>query len=345
MKKMISSHKFITLIFLIFGTFAISSCSKEAVESPATTPQATARLSSAGNVSYTSYNSWPQSTLCGTPTVATFYAGQNTNVGSVTISNSKDSVFVTYTTSGGWVMGNVHLYVGALANVPLNGGGNPVIGNFPYTTNLNSMGNLVTFAFPESAFSSCFIVAAHADVYKVVNGAVVQTETAWGGGTRFTQRGSWATYSNYCKQSCPACVYSTSSFDIFAGQTTDVGDLKVTNDQTNLYVTFTTVGDWFVGHTHLYVGTLAGLPINNANTPIPGQFPYSTAHTPYVQSYTYTIPLTGLPSCLIIAAHSEAHRVVNGTTVQSETAWSYGTQFPNTNRWGWYSSYCIQVCN
>ena len=208
--------------------------------------------------------------------------------------------------------------------------------------------NSTTYVFDLADFSNCFIVAAHAEVLLIgTNGDTLQTETGWADGTQINSSGSWATYFNYCKQTCTTapCTYTTQYDSIFGGQTYYVGNLETTNDADSLYVTFTTSGDWFLGHTHLYVGTLAGLPTNSANTPIPGQFTHNDAHSPYITSYTYAIALNSLPSCYIIAAHSEAHKVVNGVTVQSETAWSSGTPFPNTNRWGWYSSYCTQSCN
>jgi hypothetical protein len=299
-------------------------------------------------ISYSNYDGVNSVTACGTALVADFYAGQNILVGTVTIENTSDSLYVTYQTTGNWKMGYTHLYVGDMSGLPTNNSGNPQIGHFPFSMMHNPMVNATTYAFDLDDFNNCFIVAAHAEVLLMgTNGDTLQTETGWADGDPINNGGSWATYANYCKQTCEtsSCVYSTQYDSIFGGQTYYVGDLETTNDEDSLYVTFTTTGDWYLGHTHLYVGTLAGLPVNNSNAPVIGQFTYQTAHTPYVTSYTYAIALSSLPSCYIIAAHSEAHRVVNGSTVQSETAWSSGTQFPNTTRWGWYSSYCTQVCN
>jgi hypothetical protein len=135
---------------------------------------------------------------------------------------------------------------------------------------------------------------------------------------------------------CADCVIEPVSFDIFAGQTMLAGQLVVTNDDENLYVTYMALAGESFEETHLYVGTLAGMPVNKQKTPVIGHFPYSTNHEPAVTEVTYTIPLNNLPDCYIIAAHSA---MTNG-----ETAWSYGTQFPGTKRWGWYSEYCTQYC-
>ena len=106
---------------------------------------------------------------------------------------------------------------------------------------------------------------------------------------------------------------------------------------------------YYLAETHLYVGNLVGLPI----PPSPGQFPYKTSyHDNGVQSVTYTIPLSELPDCYVIAAHSTVvetpeFEVVDGDVLDSETAWSFGTEFfpgEEKGRWGWYSNYCTQVC-
>lgn len=273
----------------------------------------------------------------------TLYGGQTIPVGTLEVSNDADSIYVVYTTTGGWELVETQLYVGDLAGLPANKNGMPKIGQFPYKANHSGSTTTYSYSIPVDDNISCYSVAAHASVQLVQGGTVVQSETAWSEGVRLVSKGSWATYSTYCLTDC--CQISTASYDMFGGQTIPLGTLQVTNDATNLYVTFTYSGAWSTQQTHLYVGDLAGLPVNKSNTPIPGQFPYSTAHTPGTTSYTYTIPLANLDPCYIIAAHSEAIIVdASGAITQSETSWSYGTQFPNTNRWGWYSDYCTQTC-
>jgi hypothetical protein len=94
--------------------------------------------------------------------------------------------------------------------------------------------------------------------------------------------------------------------DLLAGQSTDVGSVTVCNDETNLYVTFTTTGSDYMRETHLAVETSsAAIPQTKKFNPVPGQFEYSTTHSPVVQTFTYTIPKTwdtGMD--LYIAAHA-----------------------------------------
>lgn len=318
---------------VVFGLL-LTSCKKEAfktINTNSSTPQTTATTISP----------------CGDPVVSDLIAGQNIQSGTITVQNSEDSLYVTFSTINGWTLGKTHLYVGELQNLPTTPTGNPQIGNFPYQHTFNPYTTSDQYAIALADLPECFIVATHAETHLLdANGNVIQSETSWGNGTQFNQSGSWAMYSSYCVQACDEpCVYTTESFDLFGGQTIDVGNLLVTNDDENLTITYQTTGDWYVGKIHVYVGDIAGLPTNAQNTPVPGQFPYSESYNPYTQTATITIPLASLPDCYVIAAHAEVHKVVNGEVVQSETAWSYGTPFANTDRWGWTSNYCTQTCD
>ena len=138
--------------------------------------------------------------------------------------------------------------------------------------------------------------------------------------------------------------------DLLAGKTLDVGDVKVCNDGTNLYVTFTTTGIYKMRETHLDVETaLTAVPQKNGN-PIPGKFAYTTTHVPPVSTFTYTIPLgtwaTG--TSLYIAAHASLDKedtmtflsndgktmvvAVDGASVtpySAVLAWEPGPNYPN----------------
>jgi hypothetical protein len=278
----------------------------------------------------------------GTPAVVPFLAGQNTEAGTITVGNDADNVYVVFKTTGEWVMGQTHLYVGEKTLCPVNKNSSPKIGLFPYATAHDPKVQEYTYTISRKALPKTFIVAAHAEVYRIVNGAVVQTETAWGKGSQFVDKGSWAMYFDYTIQE--GCSIKPVVFDYLGGQTILTGNLTVTNDDKNLYVTYNTNKNWYLNAVHLYVGTLGGMPVNNSSTPIPGKFPYNVPFSALQTTYTITIPLTGLPSCYIIAAHAELVQKIDGVVISTETGWSAGTQFPNTNRWGFYSAYCTQYC-
>ncbi len=281
---------------------------------------------------------------CGVVYNTTFKAGQNINAGEIIVWNTEDSVFVQYSLANGWKMSESHLYIGTLAGMPKTSTGNPKIGNFPVKRSYCTPVSTVTFGFKASSLPECFIVAAHGVVKKYQNGQCNQEETAWGDGTQITSKGSWASYFDYCFQEC--CSINTQNYTLFAGQNTNIGNLEVTNDEDNLYVTYSLTGNWYLNETQLYVGYLEDMPTNNGGNPQVGLFPFKTTHSEGVNSYTYTIPLsTMVDDCYIIAAHASVSQVVNGQEISSETAWSYGNNFPYSNQWGWYSNYCTQSCN
>ncbi len=125
---------------------------------------------------------------------------------------------------------------------------------------------------------------------------------------------------------------------LWAGQTINAGNLYVSNDDFNLYITYATSGGWELVETHLAVADeLSGIPQTKKGNPIPGQFPYATDHDPAVTTYTYVIPLADLgfipDGKVVIAAHAKA---VNGT--QGETIWAGSLPFPGRN-WATYLGY------
>ena len=152
----------------------------------------------------------------------------------------------------------------------------------------------------------------------------------------------------------------TTTWDLTAGHTIDVGTVTVSNDATNLYVTYTLddpdYPDATFGTLHLWVGTdLANMPAAPNGAPIPGQFPYKAGTAPYPDStgaknYTFTVPLVGLfpdvtsactptPKQLYIVTHAEVF-LDGDSTGDHETA--FGGPTPGTGpRWWFYGVYTI----
>ncbi len=138
---------------------------------------------------------------CGETSVTTLFAGQHIDVGTVTVSNDEINLFITYNVIGNWWLTETHLYVGSEENLPLNGGGNPIIGHFPYHGDHGQTQNY-TFTIPLDNLESCFVIASHAVVVKKENGKVTSSETAFGFGENTFSGSRWGWYSNTCKQEC-----------------------------------------------------------------------------------------------------------------------------------------------
>ncbi len=146
------------------------------------------------------------SSACGSPTVVNLVAGNGRQVvGSVSIANDDNTVFVTFSTRDGWKLEDTHLFVGASAEaIPVNQAGNPVPGRFPYAAAHGAGVTSYTYAIARSTLGSAdpVIVAAHADV-----ALGDRQEGAWAGGTdaeRIAPRGSWATYVTHPIAMCGA---------------------------------------------------------------------------------------------------------------------------------------------
>jgi hypothetical protein len=281
---------------------------------------------------------------CGTPLVTDLLAGQSIDAGNVTIYNTADSLYIFVETSGNWRLTSTKIYVGTLAGMPQTSTGNPKVGQFPYKKNFNPSSTTSLTAISLANLPACYIVAVHVDLQEVVNGTIVQTQTGWANGSPMPGA-NWAMYANYCTQACNPCVYPTTTTTLFAGQTINVGTLSITNDAANLSINYQLSGGWYIREIHLYVGTLSLMPVNSQNVPVPGQFPINQSYTTGVQSASFNVPLVGLPSCYIIAAHASVYHVASdGSVDQTETAWGFGDPFQNTNRWGWTVPYCTAIC-
>ncbi|MCB1218259.1 Cys-Gln thioester bond-forming surface protein [bacterium] len=102
------------------------------------------------------------------------------------------------------------------------------------------------------------------------------------------------------------------TWDLIAGQNQLAGTVSVSNDQNNLYVSYSMDPAWPLQEAHVYVG--ADQPSKGA----PGQFPYKQEFDPAVLDYTFEIPLGELEgkSLIYLATHATA-----GASGNTETAW------------------------
>jgi hypothetical protein len=135
------------------------------------------------------------------------YGGQHIPVGSVSIGVTAESLVVTYSTTDGWTLAEAHLWVGdSSTGYPQTRTGNPQIGRFPYKAE-DIDGTSYSFVIPFASLgidadqtecaASTFSMLAHAVVEKIVDGEVVQEETAWAGTERLLDRGTWATIVSF----------------------------------------------------------------------------------------------------------------------------------------------------
>ena len=142
---------------------------------------------------------------------------------------------------------------------------------------------------------------------------------------------------------------SATTYDLFAGQTQDVGSITIANDADQLYVTYHASGTNTFGTLHLWVGIdLADVPSNPQGTPVPGQFPYHY-EAGGGQEYTFTLPLgtdglnVACDTTLYVVAHAEV-TTDGGTSGEHETA--FGGDTPGGGPRWWYSmTHDVQCCD
>lgn len=110
----------------------------------------------------------------------------------------------------------------------------------------------------------------------------------------------------------------TNTVDLLASQDIDVGDVTVTDDGTDLTVTFTMEGDWCLLETHVHAGDEEDdIPQAGRGNPVPGQFEASSEDLGCVASHSETVSLPSSSDAdVIVAAHAV---VVDQSDEQTQT--------------------------
>lgn len=128
-----------------------------------------------------------------------------------------------------------------------------------------------------------------------------------------------------------------------ADQNINIGTITVSNDATNISVSYSTSGGWVLKQTRLYVGDCALLPVNCQGNPMPEHFPHHAEHNKITQ-YTYQVPTTaiGIGNCGCIAAYAKVEKLnAAGHVIRREIAWGNGTRInPNGGNWGMKIDFC-----
>jgi hypothetical protein len=138
---------------------------------------------------------------------------------------------------------------------------------------------------------------------------------------------------------------SITTVPLVAGQQFSAGHVQISNDETFLYVIYSTAGtDALITETHLAIGSSLGdIPLNPKGCPKNGQFDQSSTHRPGVTQVVDVLRLAdyglvpGQP--LVVAAHA----VVTSPTFGGQTAWGAGSSFECSN-WATYTRTFVKSC-
>lgn len=136
------------------------------------------------------------------------------------------------------------------------------------------------------------------------------------------------------------CAYT----ELIADQRYDAGDIKVYFDATHVYVEYQASISWSIRETHLFIGKQNMIPLNRYGSPNPSLFPISESFEGGTEAAIYSLPRAGLPKCFTISAFAVVNRLLNGSVIQTESAWSEGVRF-NQESWGMFFDVCQSDCS
>jgi len=146
-----------------------------------------------------------EESFCFNPCETAFLAGQDTEIGTITISQESESnhIDVEFETIGDWHMVKTHLDFNLDADDIPQANGNPKLGQFDFKNDHDPKVQEYNYEINDSSFTcdNTYFFAAHADAQRYSGGEMVQEDGAWGDGTDFGGA-NWATYSSCTIECC-----------------------------------------------------------------------------------------------------------------------------------------------
>jgi len=154
--------------------------------------------------------------MCGFPQTDALTAGQSIPAGSLVTENDGDSLYITYNTTDGWKLKELHLSIDYKAgDCTMQKSSDLAPGKFPYSVIFTATGSgeggteglptTYRFAIARSALpeGDCLCLFPHAAVVKYTDGSSsLNSQTAWGGNVQYITNGKWYGGTNYCLQKC-----------------------------------------------------------------------------------------------------------------------------------------------
>ena len=132
--------------------------------------------------------------------------------------------------------------------------------------------------------------------------------------------------------------------ELLAGQHIYVGDMLIRKENEELIVTYDlTSTEWFLKESHVFIGDINDAPFTNSGNPKIGHFPHNDQHD-LVKEYSYSIQLKELNSCFSVISHAVVVQIEDENETSNETAFGYGDNTFDGNRWGWYLDLCNMDC-
>lgn len=114
--------------------------------------------------------------------------------------------------------------------------------------------------------------------------------------------------------------------DLIAGKHIDVGEVCVSDDGTDMTVTYSTTDGWRLLETHLHVGDeVDDVPHTRKGNPIPGRFEHSDPHGA-TDTYSYVFPIpSSSDGEWVVAAHAAVEGFDTSKVLMAAGYWADGT--------------------
>jgi hypothetical protein len=194
---------------LAVATMFTTSCTKTKVE-----PVQQNLTPTCGGQSYTTYgldysrltSSAPTITACAS--VTQDVKSGSTTIGSVTVSNTSDSLYIVMTGASGWKWTDADIFVGIKSILPMSYSYLPNVDRFKIQHSYSSSYSTLTYAFASSTLPDNFVVVLHPTARKVVSsggcgGSSYSYKTGWALGDLFSSTcNASATYIDFTKGTC-----------------------------------------------------------------------------------------------------------------------------------------------
>jgi hypothetical protein len=144
------------------------------------------------------------SQICGQVTQMSLKAWHGAGIGTVSISNDADNIYVQVETSGEWLLHTTRLFVGSCDALPVNPANIPMLNRFPYVMVHGNAGTQhYTFTVPKTAGVECPCVSLHSVAFRRIGARSFQLTSAWGEGIRYRPQGLIrGMFADYCIQQC-----------------------------------------------------------------------------------------------------------------------------------------------
>ena len=210
-----------------------------------------------------------------------------------------------------------------------------------------------TTSYPDQAISGGYPAGHFDDVYDLTTGDIVLTATYDGTGMVDDFGGNahaWAelgvrslgSSADFNPDWRDTYVYGTKIVDLLTDKNIRVGEVEVSGNGQNLYVTYRiTEAGWAMKKTHLAVEDAIGsIPQTKKGDPKPNKFEFSTHHKPAATEYTYEVDTTqsSPTTTLYIAAEAELVQMADGHKDGKGKSWADGDDFSG-KKWATYFTY------